>query len=344
VQGRVVFTGREFLVWSSFSNILKRYIFRLRDAKSKEDILDLERQASPEQLRQLGKMLTQMEKTGLVSHEEVVKAVQTHILCQFDHYLFQSEGVAQFTADQSLVFQAQIPGFKLEDLLARATQRRMEWRTLLPDVPSMECQGTLNDKAFEYSNLTEEQKRHIKIVISRGKTFEEIAYNLAKDPLEIAKLFAKLSRSGLVKIEVPVETKETSLVPTIFVVDDSPVLLQQFENLVVGWGYRVKSCLNPSNAVRQMLEWKPRLIFLDINMPGVSGFDLIKQIRRETELSSIPLVLLTAEKSVSNQWRAQWANCKFLAKPSAKEEVPKFRTELMEILRSDAPIQENILG
>ena len=340
VQGKIVFTGREPLVWSSFSDTLKRYIFRLREAKTKETILNLEKQASPEQLQQLGKMLTQMEKTGLVTHEEVVKAVQTQILSQFDHYLFQSAGIAQFTANQNLVFQAQIPGFKLEDLFARATQRRIEWRALLPDIPSMECEGTLNDAAFQRSNLTEEQKRHIKMVISRGKTFEEIAYNLAKDPLEIAKLFAKLSRSGLVKIGVPAETKETSSVPGIFVVDDSPVLLQQFESLVVSWGYRVKSCLNPLSAVGQMLEYKPALIFLDINMPGVSGFDLIKQIRRETQLSSIPLVLLTAEKSVSNQWRAQWASCKFLAKPSAKEEVPKFRTELMEILRSDAPIQK----
>jgi CheY-like chemotaxis protein len=72
-------------------------------------------------------------------------------------------------------------------------------------------------------------------------------------------------------------------------------------------------------------------------MPGASGFDLIKQIRRQPQLTSIPLVLLTAEKTVSNQWRAQWASCKFLAKPRTSAEIPVFRTELRQMLEEMAP-------
>ena len=79
-------------------------------------------------------------------------------------------------------------------------------------------------------------------------------------------------------------------------------------------------------------------IFLDVNMPGASGFDLIKQIRRQPDLSSLPLVLLTAEKTVSNQWRAQWASCKFLAKPRTSAEIPVFRTELRQMLEEIVPI------
>ncbi len=86
-----------------------------------------------------------------------------------------------------------------------------------------------------------------------------------------------------------------------------------------------------------MLESKPVVIFLDINMPGASGFDLIKQIRRQPQLSSIPLVLLTAEKTVSNQWRAQWASCKFLAKPRTPAEIHVFQTELRQMLGEIAP-------
>ena len=125
--------------------------------------------------------------------------------------------------------------------------------------------------------------------------------------------------------------------PEIFIVDDSPILVEQFRHLVVSWGYRVNHSHNALTAVQTMLEFKPAVIFLDINMPGASGFDLIKQIRRQPQLSSIGLVLLTAEKTVSNQWRAQWANCKFLAKPSTTAQIPVFRTELRQLLEEMVP-------
>jgi CheY-like chemotaxis protein len=73
-------------------------------------------------------------------------------------------------------------------------------------------------------------------------------------------------------------------------------------------------------------------------MPGATGFELIKQIRRQPGLATTPLVLLTAEKSVSNQWRAQWAQCKFLAKPTTVEEVPLFQADLQTLLRDIAAI------
>jgi CheY-like chemotaxis protein len=131
--------------------------------------------------------------------------------------------------------------------------------------------------------------------------------------------------------------------PEIFIVDDSPLLVQQFRQLVEGWGYQVKYSNNALTAVQTMMESQPVAIFLDINMPGASGFDLIKQIRRQPQLASLPLVLLTAEKSVSNQWRAQWASCKFLAKPRTPAEVPTFRSDLRQMLFEIAPTTKNSL-
>ncbi|NJL42863.1 MAG: hypothetical protein HC935_04840 [Pseudanabaena sp. SU_2_4] len=67
---------------------------------------------------------------------------------------------------------------------------------------------------------------------------------------------------------------------------------------------------------------------------------MIKQIRRQPSLAPIPVVLLTAEKTLSNQWRAQWANCKFLSKPSTTQEVSSFRTELYALLQEMVPTTE----
>jgi DNA-binding response OmpR family regulator len=78
-------------------------------------------------------------------------------------------------------------------------------------------------------------------------------------------------------------------------------------------------------------------------MPGLNGFDLIKQIRRQRELSTLSLVLVTAENSMTNSFRARWANCRFLAKPQSTSDTAKFRDELRNLLREVAPLSTDTL-
>ena len=131
--------------------------------------------------------------------------------------------------------------------------------------------------------------------------------------------------------------------PKVFIVDDSPVLLQQMQRLLVGWGYQVELTDNAEVATDKILEYKPIIVFIDINMPSLNGFDLIKQIRRQRELAALSLVLVTAENSMTNNFRARWANCRFLAKPRSSSDTPKFRDELRNLLRELAPLSTDTL-
>ncbi len=131
--------------------------------------------------------------------------------------------------------------------------------------------------------------------------------------------------------------------PKVFVVDDSPVLLRQFRDLLTGWGYRVDLTDDATVATQKMLEYMPSIVFLDVNMPGLSGFELIKRIRREPDLAAIPLVLVTAENSMTNNLRAKWANCRFLAKPRSPEDAEHFREQLRGLLRELAPLPTDVL-
>lgn len=188
-------------------------------------------------------------------------------------------------------------------------------------------------KAVENSSLKEEQKQQLKKLTQRGKTLDGIACDLARDSLEVAKMFAKLVHQGFVSIELPSCAINQAVAPEIFIVDDSPVLLHEFRKLLTQWGYQVNCCNQAEVAVQQILKSKPVAVFLDINMPGLSGFDLIKEIRRQPPLASLPLVLLTAENSLANQWRAKWGSCEFLGKPRTTEEVANFHTELQTLLQ-----------
>ncbi|MCS6960324.1 MAG: response regulator [Pseudanabaenaceae cyanobacterium SKYGB_i_bin29] len=131
--------------------------------------------------------------------------------------------------------------------------------------------------------------------------------------------------------------------PRVFVVDDSPVLLRQFRDLLTSWGYQVRLTENALDATQQMLAFNPAVVFLDINMPGLNGFELIKQIRRQPSLANTPLVLVTAENNMANNVRAKWANCKFIGKPRSPEDAETFRTQLRDVLREVAPLPTDIL-
>ena len=139
---------------------------------------------------------------------------------------------------------------------------------------------------------------------------------------------------------VPIIRKDE---PKVFIVDDSPVLLQQMQRLLVGWGYQVDFTDHAEEATDKILEYKPTIVFIDINMPSLNGFDLIKQIRRQRELATLSLVLVTAENSMTNNFRARWANCRFLAKPRSSSDTPKFRDELRNLLRELAPLSTDTL-
>lgn len=338
VQGRVVCSGTQKLSWASFLETLKSYLPRLQTAEAKQALALLQQELSAKQTPLLSKVIAEMANMKLLSHDDVIKALRLKILSDLDTYLQDYAGQAQFIPEPELLVNAPMRGFELSSLLTEAVSRQTQWKQLRTFVPSADIMLILKPEAIEASDLSEPQKQQLQNIVKQGRTLRAVAISMGKDTLEVAKTFANLINKGLVQANEPeTDSANTSFQPEIFIVDDSPILVEQFRHLVVSWGYRVNYSHNALTAVQTMLEFKPAAIFLDINMPGASGFDLIKQIRRQPQLSSIGLVLLTAEKTVSNQWRAQWASCKFLAKPRTSAEIPVFRTELRQLLEELVP-------
>ena len=342
VQGRVVCSGTQKLSWASFLETLKSYLPRLQTADAKQALALLQQELSSKQTPLLSKVIAEMANMKLLSHDDVIKALRLKIISDLDTYLQDYAGQAQFIPEPELLVNAPMRGFELNGLLTEAMSRQTQWKQLRTYVPSADSMLILKPEAIEASDLSAAQKQQLQNIVKQGRTLRAVAISMGKDTLEVAKTFANLINQGLVQVLEPeVDSTNTSLQPEIFIVDDSPILVEQFRHLVVSWGYRVNYSHNALTAVQTMLEFKPAAIFLDINMPGASGFDLIKQIRRQPQLSSIVLVLLTAEKTVSNQWRAQWASCKFLAKPRTSAEIPVFRTELRQLLEEIVPKVSN---
>ncbi|WP_204137555.1 response regulator [Halomicronema sp. CCY15110] len=83
--------------------------------------------------------------------------------------------------------------------------------------------------------------------------------------------------------------------PRILVVDDNSDLRSYISNVLQRQGYQVRTAQDGVAALAMLETFTPNLILTDLMMPGISGLELLRQIRQTESLRSIPIVLLTAK-------------------------------------------------
>jgi len=85
--------------------------------------------------------------------------------------------------------------------------------------------------------------------------------------------------------------------PLIVVVDDDAATLRIIELLLDRNGYNVKTAASGENALTLLRDTVPAAMILDVNMPGMSGFDVCQIIKRDERFDKIPVILLTAQST-----------------------------------------------
>lgn len=82
--------------------------------------------------------------------------------------------------------------------------------------------------------------------------------------------------------------------PLIMCIDDSASICQKMGQFIQGGGYRYVSVQDPIRALPIMLEQKPDLVFVDLVMPVIGGYELCAQIRRIPAFKETPLIILSS--------------------------------------------------
>ena len=79
-------------------------------------------------------------------------------------------------------------------------------------------------------------------------------------------------------------------------VDDDEEMINAISLMMELLEYDVRAYLNAPEAVRDLLEGaQPDLMLLDINMPEVSGIDMLEFIRRKPQFNDLPIIILSSE-------------------------------------------------
>lgn len=108
----------------------------------------------------------------------------------------------------------------------------------------------------------------------------------------------------------------------IFVVDDEKDLTDLLHYQLGKEGFEVKFSNNPFEALGKARDFSPELIILDVMMPDLDGFQLLRMIRSDNLLQKIPVIMLTAKSGVEHRIKGleQGAD-DYLEKPFDSQEL-----------------------
>ncbi len=112
------------------------------------------------------------------------------------------------------------------------------------------------------------------------------------------------------------ETKEK-----ILVIDDLESIVNMVGQVLTSAGYSVSKARSGKEGLEALKKDKPDLILLDIEMPGMDGYQTCASIRKDPGNDSIPIIMLTVKNRVSDMVRAldEGADDYIIKNPSKKE-------------------------
>ncbi|MBK7320283.1 MAG: response regulator [Anaerolineales bacterium] len=92
----------------------------------------------------------------------------------------------------------------------------------------------------------------------------------------------------------------TTLQKTVMIIEDEPEAAELFGEMMRVNGFRVMKMFSSAPAIPMIIQEKPDVIILDIMMPDISGLEVLRYMRREPDLVSIPVIVISAKSMPSD--------------------------------------------
>ena len=87
----------------------------------------------------------------------------------------------------------------------------------------------------------------------------------------------------------------TATQKTVMIIEDEPEAAELFGEMMRVNGFRVLKMFSSAPAISMIKQEKPDVIILDVMMPDISGLEVLRYMRREPDLASIPVIVVSAK-------------------------------------------------
>jgi two-component system cell cycle response regulator DivK len=126
----------------------------------------------------------------------------------------------------------------------------------------------------------------------------------------------------------------------ILVVEDNELNLKLFCDLLRVHGYEAEPVRDGREAIERAGAFAPDLIVMDIQMPHISGLDLIERMKGDEGLKGIPIMAVTAYAAKGDEERIREAGAEgYVSKPIS---VVRFVEEVQKLLEREPPLEAEV--
>ena len=147
------------------------------------------------------------------------------------------------------------------------------------------------------------------------RTLRDLSVQLNTSTLQVVNSLLPYIQSGIFSlVDIPDLLEPATPVPSqtdngdrplIACVDDSMMVSHMMEQIISLAGYRFMAINDPVDAITTLISRQPDLIFLDVVMPQINGYDLCAQIRKYPEFAETPIIFLTSNSGIIDRIRAK---------------------------------------
>jgi DNA-binding response OmpR family regulator len=116
----------------------------------------------------------------------------------------------------------------------------------------------------------------------------------------------------------------------ILIVDDHPTMREAMRLVLVDEGFTVDEAADGARALDLVASDRPDLVLLDLNIPGISGPDLLEALKASRATSGIPVVVVTAEDEEGRRAAMQAGAEDYLPKPFSPRALVQTVEQVLE--------------
>ncbi len=113
-----------------------------------------------------------------------------------------------------------------------------------------------------------------------------------------------------------------TLMGTILVVEDTPSEMELMSHYLRESGYSVINAVSAKDALNLAIEQKPDVIVTDVVMPGMSGFELCRSLKKHPATEKVPIVICTSKnQEIDRLWGMRQGADAYVTKPFTREQL-----------------------
>lgn len=250
----------------------------------------------------------------------------------------------------------QLTTLEIEPLVIKIMKQVQEWKQFHPHIQSPDqCPVIANPEQLRDA-LPEAIFNTLGRWVDGQTSIRQMARYLNRDVLTVARAVYPYVQQGLVQLIYSPSNSHSSnrrdlnfpqreRATRIVCIDDGATIRKTVESILNQQGYEATAISNPVKALSLVFQLKPDLIFCDIAMPELDGYEICAMLRKSTLFRQTPIIMLTGKDGFIDRVKARMVGATdYLTKPFGGSELLMLVEKYVGLGYPDRPKPDRLLA